>query len=161
MKGRGKVQYLLSLFISVFLALVLGGAIMAMTGHNPVEGYSALLTGALGTPRGIGNTLAKTATLCLTGLATAVAAQAGIFNVGGEGQLYLGAIASAYVGARLTGLSPWIAVPLCLLSAMVAGGLYAWIPAVLKVKLKVSEVITTIMLNSAAIYFCSFLPTGR
>jgi len=160
MKGRSKAQYLASLFISVVLALVLGGIIMVLTGHNPIEGYGALLTGALGTQRGLGNTLAKTATLCLTGLATAVAAQAGIFNVGGEGQLYLGAIASAYVGARLAGISPWLGIPLCLLAAMVAGGLYAWIPAVLKVKLKVNEVITTIMLNSAAIYFCSFLANG-
>ena len=89
-----------------------------------------------------------------------MAAQAGIFNVGGEGQLYLGAIASAYVGARLTGVTPWIALPLCFLAAIAAGGLYAWIPAVLKVKMKVNEVITTIMMNSAAIYFCSYLANG-
>ena len=160
MKSKARIQYLVSLVISVLLALVLGGIIMALTGHNPLEGYGALITGALGTQRGIGNTLAKTATLCLTGLATAVAAKAGIFNVGGEGQLYLGAIASAYVGAKLTGTSPWLAIPLCLLAAIVAGGLYAFVPALLKVKLKVNEVITTIMLNSAAIYFCSYLANG-
>ncbi|MDO4837068.1 MAG: ABC transporter permease [Clostridia bacterium] len=160
MKSKAKVQYLVSLAVSVLLALVLGGVIMALTGHDPLEGYSALITGALGTKRGLGNTLAKTATLCLTGLATAVAAKAGIFNVGGEGQLYLGAIASAYVGAKLAGLSPWIGIPLCLLAAMAAGGVYAVVPAILKVKLKVSEVITTIMLNSAAIYFCSYLANG-
>ena len=159
-KSKSRLQYLFSLTVSVLLALVLGGLIMAATGHNPIEGYGALLSGALGTSRGIGNTLAKSATLCLTGLATAVAAQAGIFNVGGEGQLYLGAIASAYVGARLTGVTHWIALPLCFLAAIAAGGLYAWIPAVLKVKMKVNEVITTIMMNSAAIYFCSYLANG-
>ena len=119
----GKVNYLISLFISVLLALVVGGVIMALTGHDPAEGYSALITGALGTPRMLGNTLAKTATLFLTGLATAVAAQAGIFNVGGEGQLYLGAIAAAYMGAQLKGVSPWIGIPVCLLAAMAAGGI--------------------------------------
>lgn len=159
-KRKERLQYLLSLTVSVLLALVLGGVLMAATGHDPLEGYGALITGAFGSPRGIGNTLAKSATLCLTGLATAVAAQAGIFNVGGEGQLYLGAIASAYVGSRLAGVPAWIGVPLCLLAAMLAGGLYAWIPAVLKVKLKVNEVITTIMMNSAAIYFCSYLANG-
>lgn len=159
-KTRQNLQYLLSLFISVFAALALGGAIMALTGHDPIEGYSLMLQGAFGTSRAIGNTLAKSATLCLTGLATAIAAQAGIFNVGGEGQLYLGAMASAIVGAKLTGVSPWIAVPLCLLAAMAAGGFFAWIPGMLKVKMKVDEVITTIMLNSAAIYFCSFLANG-
>ncbi len=160
MKGKLRGEYLLSLIVSVAAALVLGGVIMALTGHPPLEGYALMVKGAFGTTRAIGNTLAKSATLCLTGLATAIAAQAGIFNVGGEGQLYLGAMASAIVGARLTGVSPWIGVPLCLLTAMAAGGLYAWGPAVLKVKLKVNEVITTIMLNSAAIYFCSFLANG-
>lgn len=160
MKTRQNLSYLLSLFIAVAAALLLGGVIMAVSGHDPIEGYQLMIQGAFGTQRASANTLAKASTLCLCGLATAIAAQAGIFNVGGEGQLYLGAMASAWLGARLTGISPWIAVPLCLLAAMLAGGLYAWIPGMLKVKMKVNEVITTIMLNSAAIFFCSFLANG-
>lgn len=160
MKGRKLIEYLAALLLSVVLALALGGIIMAASGHDPIEGYSLMLQGAFGKPRLIGDTLAKSATLCLTGLATAIAAQAGIFNVGGEGQLYLGAMASAIVGAKLTGVSPLIGVPLCLLAAMAAGGLYAWVPGVLKVKMKVDEVVTTILLNSAAIYFCSYLANG-
>ena len=153
-------EYLLSLFFSVFLALALGAVIILLTGKDPLKGYAALLNGALGSPRAIGNTLARSATLCLTGLAMAVAAQAGIFNVGGEGQLYLGGMAAAIVGYTLKGASPFIAVPLAFLAAILAGGLYAYIPAVLKVKRNVSEVITTIMLNSVAIYFCIYLATG-
>ncbi len=153
-------QYLLSLTISVVLALLLGAAIMALCGYDPLQCYAALAEGALGKPKAVGNTLAKTATLCLCGLAVAVGAKAGIFNVGGEGQLYLGAIASAIVGAKLTGVSPWIAVPLCLLAAALAGGLFAYVPGVLKVKLNISEVVTTILLNTAAISFCGFLSNG-
>lgn len=160
MKRKNQLEYLLALGMSVLLALLLGAGIMLASGHDPIQGYTLMFEGAFGTQRAIGNTLAKSATLCLTGLATAVAAQAGIFNVGGEGQLYLGAMASAIVGAKLAGLSPLIGVPLCLLAAMVAGGIYAWIPAVLKVKMKVDEVITTILLNTAAIYFCSYLANG-
>lgn len=160
MRLRKNMSYLLSLFIAVAAAFILGGVIMALSGHDPIEGYTLMFQGAFGTQRASANTLAKASTLCLCGLATAIAAHAGIFNVGGEGQLYLGAMASAWVGARLTGTSPWIAVPLCLLAAMLAGGIYAWIPGMLKVKMKVNEVITTIMLNSAAIYFCSFLTNG-
>ena len=159
-RQRLEGQYLLSLLLSVLLALLVGAGIMALCGFDPLECYRALLVGALGKTRALGNTLAKTATLCLCALAVAVAAKAGVFNVGGEGQLYLGAIASALVGARLTGTSPWIAVPLCFLVAMLAGGVFAYVPAVLKVKLNVSEVITTILLNSAAIYFCGYLSTG-
>ena len=160
MKGRKLLEYLIALAVSVLLALIVGGVIMALSGFDPLRGYRLMIDGAFGKPRLIGNTLAKSATLCLTGLATAIAAQAGIFNVGGEGQLYLGAIASAYVGARLTGVPPIIGVPLCLLAAMAAGGFYAWVPGVLKVKMKVDEVVTTILLNSAAIYFCSYLANG-
>ena len=153
-------SYLVSLLISVLLALLVGAGIMLASGHNPIEGYAAMLSGALSSKRAVGDTLAKTATLCLTGLATAIAAQAGIFNVGGEGQLYFGAMASALLGAALTGVSPVIAVPLCLLAAMLAGGIWAFIPGWLKVKMKVNEVITTIMMNSIAIYFCAFLSNG-
>ena len=152
--------YLLSLAISVVLALLVGAGIMLASGHNPIAGYGAMLSGALSSKRAIGDTLAKTATLCLTGLATAVAAQAGIFNVGGEGQLYFGAMASALAGAALMGAPAVVAVPLCLLAAIAAGGLWAFIPGWLKVKMKVNEVITTIMLNSVAIYFCAFLSNG-
>ncbi len=152
-------DYLVSLLTAVLLALAVGAGIMLVCGHNPLEGYGALIEGALGKPRAIGNTLAKTVTLCLTGLAMSLAAKAGVFNVGGEGQLYLGAMAAAVVGAQLDAPA-WLVTLLSLLAAMAAGGLYALLPGALKVKWKVDEVITTIMLNSVAIYFCSYLANG-
>ncbi len=153
-------DYLASLFVAVGLALLVGAGIMLLCGHNPVEGYAALFQGALGKPRAIGNTLAKSVTLCLTGLAMSVAAKAGVFNVGGEGQLYMGAMAAAVVGAQVKGVPAWLVVVLSLAAALLAGGLYALLPGALKVRWKVDEVITTIMLNSVAIYFCSFLANG-
>lgn len=152
-------DYLLSLLLAVALALLAGAGIMLLCGHDPVQGYAALLNGALGKPRAVGNTLAKTVTLALTGLAMSLAAKAGVFNVGGEGQLYLGAMAAAVVGAQFRGPA-WLVVALSLLAAMAAGGLYALLPGWLKVRWKVDEVITTIMLNSVAIYFCSYLANG-
>lgn len=153
-------QYLLSLLIAVGLALLVGAGIMLLCGHDPIQSYAALLNGALGKPRAVGNTLAKTVTLCLTGLAMSLAAKAGIFNVGGEGQLFLGAMAAAVVGAQVKGAPAWVVVILALLASMAAGGLYALLPGWLKVKWKVDEVITTIMLNSVAISFCSWLANG-
>ena len=152
--------HLVSLITSVCLALLLGALIMLATGYKPADGYAALIKGALGSVRGIGNTLARAVTLSMTGIAMAVAAQAGIFNVGGEGQLYLGGMASALVGAWLFGHSPYVVLPVAFLAAIAAGGLYALFPGWLKVKLHISEVITTIMLNSVAIYFCSYLANG-
>lgn len=164
--------YFGSLILSVVLALAVGAAIMAATGYDPLNAYHELFRGATGcdnlgqvftglfTKRQFGNTVEYAMVLFLTGLACAVGARAGIFNVGGEGQLYLGAIVSAYIGVVLNGLSPWIVIPAAALGAMAAGALYAWIPGVLKVKKKVNEVITTIMMNSIAIYFCAFLSNG-
>lgn len=164
--------YFGSLILSVVLALAVGAAIMAATGYDPLNAYHELFRGATGcdnlgqvftglfTKRQFGNTVEYAMVLFLTGLACAVGARAGIFNVGGEGQLYLGAIVSAYIGVVLNGLSPWIVIPMAALGAMAAGALYAWIPGVLKVKKKVNEVITTIMMNSIAIYFCAFLSNG-
>ena len=160
MKGNERTRYLISLAVSVLLALLVGAVIMLITGHDPLEGYGALLAGAFGDERAIGNTLYKSAQLCITGLATAVASASGIFNVGGEGQMYLGALASAWLGALLKGWSPWIAVPACFLIAILAGAAYAWIPAILKIKLKINEVITTILMNSIAIFFCTYMANG-
>lgn len=154
---REKKAYLISLFLSIFAALLIGALLMIITGYNPIEGYAAMLKGAFGSSRVFGNTLAKMLTLCLTGLAMAVGSHAGMFNVGGEGQLFLGGLAATMTAVCLQGVSPFIAVPLAFISAALAGGIYAWIPAVLKVKLNVSEVITTIMLNSVAIYLCTYL----
>ena len=164
--------YFISLASAMVLALVVGGVIMALTGHDPMEAYKALVQGATGcsswrefltqlfTKRQFGNTIEYAMVLFLTGLACALGARVGIFNVGGEGQLYLGAIVSAYIGVKLTGSSPVLAIAVAALGAMAVGGFYAWIPGVLKVKLKVNEVITTIMMNSIAIYFCAYLSNG-
>lgn len=108
-------DYLVSLVIAVTLALLAGAGIMALCGHHPLDCYGALLNGALGKPRALGNTLPKTVTLCLTGLAMSLAAKAGVFNVGGEGQLYLGAMAAAVVGAQVKGAPAWLVTVLALL----------------------------------------------
>lgn len=172
MKRKIDWGYFLSLFASVVLALLVGAVIMAVTGHDPVNAYTEMVKGATGCEswqelfsellkkRQFGNTIEYAMVLFLTGLACALGARVGIFNVGGEGQLYLGAIVSGYIGVVLTGMSPWIVIPVAAVGAMLAGGFYAWIPGVLKVKLKVNEVITTIMMNSIAIYFCAYLSNG-
>jgi len=160
MRKKLDKDYLISLFSSIFLAFCVGALIMLICGYNPIDCYAKLFVGALGTPFALGNTLEKMMVLALCGLAMCVAAQAGIFNVGGEGQLFMGALAAAVVGAQVKNVPPWVVVILALLAAVVAGGLYAWIPGAMKVYWKVDEVITTIMLNSAAIFFCSYMANG-
>ena len=153
-------RYLLSLAISVAAAFVIGAVILLIAGFEPLGTYAAMIKGAFGDARHIGDLLEYAMVLCLCGLACVLAARVGIFNVGGEGQLLLGGIFACQVGVWMKGQSPWLVIPCAALAAMAVGGFYAWIPGVLKVKVKVNEVITTIMLNTIAAYLCNFLAKG-
>lgn len=154
---KNKDGNLTSLFVAIAAALFIGALIILANGKNPIEGYAALLTGALGSKYSIATTLVKTVPLILTGLATAIAFRTGIFNIGGEGQLYLGAFAASYVGFTFMKLPGMIGIILAIVASAIVGGLYAFIPAMLKVRYSIDEVITTIMFNSIAIFFTDYL----
>ena len=153
-------RYLVSLVLSVALAFIIGGVILALSGFDPFAAYGAMLSGAFDSTRHVGDFMEYAMVLCVCGLACVLGARVGIFNVGGEGQLLLGAIFACQTGIWLDGMSPWLVIPAAALAAMLAGGLYALIPGVLKVKVKVNEVITTIMLNTVAAYLCQYLAKG-
>jgi simple sugar transport system permease protein len=157
LKIKQNMDYLVSLGIAISAALLIGALIMLTNGQNPIVGYTSLISGAFGSKYKIATTFAKTVPLILTGLATAISFRSGIFNIGGEGQLYLGAFAAAYVGFTFTNLPVVVAVLLAIVASSIVGAAYAFIPAILKVKYKVDEVITTIMLNSVAILFTNYL----
>ena len=158
--SKKRISYIISLSVSILLALLIGALVLALSGYSPLRAYGEMLRGALGSMRHIGDTLEYAMVLCICALACIVGAKAGIFNVGGEGQLLLGAIVAAQIGVRMAGQSPWIAIPCAMLGAMGMGAAYAFLPGILKVKLKVSEVITTIMLNTVAVYICQYLAKG-
>jgi ABC-type uncharacterized transport system permease subunit len=135
-----------------------------------IESYAALVRGAIGDPGQVGSaivslnpdalrtafnpmseTILSGTPLVLTGLAVALAFRAGLFNIGGEGQVQVGALAAVAVGFGLTGLPWFIHLPLALLGGAAAGGLWGLIPGVLKARTGAHEVITTIMLNFVAV----------
>ncbi len=143
--------------LAVALALLAGAALIALSGASPVDAYLALLEGSfLGTEKvpwteALGRTLEKATPLVMGGLAVAFAFKAGLFNIGGQGQLIIGALVAGAVGFGFQGL-PWIIhMPLALLAGSIAGGLWGTIPGVLKASRGAHEVITTIMLNFVAI----------
>ena len=160
MKKRIDPGYLISLLLSVVLAFVIGAVILAIAGFSPGKAYLAMLNGAFSSARHIGDLLEYAMVLCLCGLACVLGARVGIFNVGGEGQLLLGAIFAAQVGVWMDGQPRFLVIVCAALAAMAVGGLYAFLPGVLKVKVKVNEVITTIMLNTVAASFCQYLAKG-
>ncbi|MDP8947793.1 MAG: ABC transporter permease [Actinomycetota bacterium] len=136
--------------IAILLSFVIGAVIVLATGNNPIAGYAALIGGAFGSATSIGRTLLYTTPLIFTGLAVAVAFRAGLFNIGGEGQLYIGAVTAAWLGVSLGFLGP-LAIPITLVACLITGFMWGSIPGALKARFGAHEVITTIMLNFVAI----------
>ncbi len=142
--------------LAILISFAIGAAIILATGRNPIAAYSALITGAFGSPAAIGRTLVNATPLIFTGLAVAVAFRAGLFNIGGEGQFYIGAITAAWLGVSLGFLGP-IALPITLVACIITGFLWGAIPGALKAYFGAHEVITTIMLNFIAINLTVYL----
>ena len=142
--------------IAILIAFAIGAVIILATGNNPAAAYAALAKGAFGNPAAIGRTIVNTTPLIFTGLAVAVAFRTGLFNIGGEGQFYMGAIAAAFLGVSL-GFLGFAAIPLVLLGCILAGFIWGSLPGILKAYFGAHEVITTIMLNFIAIFFTAYL----
>lgn len=155
--------WMLTPFLILVAAFITNGIIIFLFGYNPIEAYVAATKVTFGSLRGVGETLVKSTPFLMTGLSVAIAFRCGIWNIGAEGQFLIGALAATWFGTKIAVLlpnTPWIAVPLCLSMAVVAGGLWGIIPAVLKVTRGVNEVISTIMLNYVAINFVSLMIDG-
>ena len=146
--------------IPVVLALAIGAIVLAATGHDPLSVYRLMAVESFGGEKRLQATLSAATPLLLTGLATAVAFRTGIFNVGVEGCFYLGGIVAAGLGFWLVGWPSTLIIPVALLAAALIGGLWLLLPGVLKVRLGVDEVVTTLMLNFVAINLTSWLVNG-
>ena len=143
--------------VAVIVAFLVGAAVLAATGYSPIDAYTQLLIGAFGSSYGVGQTLAQATPIIFTSLAFLFAFKCGLFNIGAEGQLYVGGMAAALVGISFTNLPIYVHLPLALLAGAAGGALWAFIPAVLKAKLDAHEVITTLMLTYVAIYVTGYL----
>jgi simple sugar transport system permease protein len=161
----GLGQKILVPILAVFTALVIGGLIILISGGNPIEAYKGLIEGAFGTPKAISETFIWSTPYILAGLAVALAFKGGLFNIGAEGQLALGALAAAWLGYGLpkaigTTIPAIIHVPICVIGGALAGGLWGAIPGWLKARFGAHEVINTIMMNYIALGLVSFLLNG-
>ncbi|NTV45761.1 MAG: ABC transporter permease, partial [Chlorobiales bacterium] len=137
--------------LALVVAFMLGGLLIWLIGQNPFAIYGKMFSMTLGNEYGLGQVLFRATPLILTGLAVAIPFQAGLFNIGGEGQVLMGAFACALVGTLLPASTSWIvAVPVSLLSAMLAGAVWGGFAGWLRSRFGVNEVITTIMLNFIA-----------
>lgn len=146
---------------AVALSLLLAAGLIAAAGVNPLAAYAELLRGALGSRLALTETLARATPLILTGLAAAVAFRARLWNIGGEGQFYLGALLTAWAGhGLLASWPPLLGIPTLLLLGMTAGALLLIGPVLLRLSLGVDEVVTTLLLNFVAILFVGLMIEG-
>ncbi len=158
MRGRQWRAALLSPALALALAMLAGHLLVLLAGATPRLVFGALLEGTWGTPYGIGQVLFKATPLIFTGLAVAIPFRAGLFNIGAEGQVVLGALAAGLIGASLPAGTPWpLAIPPVVLGAALVGGTWGALPGALKARFGAHEVITTIMLNFVALALANYL----
>ncbi len=148
MKNNAGVKSLLA----VILGLLFGGILMAIIGFDPIEGYTWLFKGGLMNKQRIGNAIATSTPLILTGLSVAFAFKTGLFNIGAPGQMLMGGFAAIAIGLSVD-MPTIVIVPIMVLAGIFAGALTAFIPGILKAKFNVNEVVSAIMTNWIAYWF--------
>ena len=131
-------------------ALVIGAIFILLAKSDPIRAYQVMLTGPFSSSFGITETLVRTTPLLLTGLGIIISFRCGVLNIGGEGQILVGAIASAGVALAFPNLPGLLLFPLVLISGGLAGGIWGAIAGVLKARLNVNEILSTVMLNQIA-----------
>ncbi|MBC8323648.1 MAG: ABC transporter permease [Candidatus Marinimicrobia bacterium] len=146
--------------LSMLFALIAGSFVFWINGANPFEAYKEMFIGAFGDGYSISETLVQTTPLLFTGLAVSLTLRTLLWNIGAEGQFFMGAMGATWAAQTFSNQPPWILIPLLMLSAAVAGALWGLPPAILKTKLHVNEILTTLLLNYVAIFYVNYLLYG-
>ncbi len=154
------VTYFVIPLVSIILALLLGGIFTALMGYDPLNMYVLMYKGSFGTAYGLSETIVKAIPLMLAGLGVALAFKMLLWNIGAEGQLYMGAFAASWVALYWHNLPPALVLPAMILAGFLGGALWGLIPAIPKALLGVNETITTLMLNYVAILWVDYLVYG-
>ncbi len=163
LEKRGEISraaVFLNPVLSILLALLTGGIFLVGTGYRPLDVYSAMISGAFGSEYGLSETVVKAIPLLLCGLAVSIAFRMQLWNIGAEGQFYMGAVAATWIALFHSSGPRYLVLLLLLLAGFAAGGLWGLLPAIPRAFFKVNETITTLMLNYVAILFSSFFVYG-
>jgi simple sugar transport system permease protein len=154
---------LIDVFLPVFAtlaALAIGAVMLLLLNVNPLEAYRALWEGAFGSTNALAETLVKATPLLLVGLGICISFRGDVINIGGEGQMVVGAILGTLVGLNFTQWPGWIVIPAALLAGFVGGAIWGGIPGFLKAQFNVNEILSTVMMNAIAVQLMNFLLRG-
>jgi len=155
-----KLYNILMPLLATLLALIVGSVMLILLGVNPIEAYKALIEGAFGSKNAIADTIVKATPLLLVGVGICIAFRGGVINIGGEGQLVVGALAATFLGLSFPDAPGWLIIPLALLAGFLGGAVWGGIPGVLKAYFNVNEILSTIMMNQIAVQGMNFLLRG-
>ncbi len=157
---RSKLIGLLIPLCAVLGALVIGAIMLIAIDANPIKGYGTMLAAAFGNIDGLSNTAVKSIPLLLVGVGICIAFRASVINIGGEGQMVMGALLSTIAALSLPDLPSFLIIPLVLIVGFLGGALWGAIPGALKAYFNVSEILSTIMLNIVAVQIMNFMLRG-
>jgi simple sugar transport system permease protein len=143
--------------LATLAALAVGAVMLFLLGANPVDAYRALWEGAFGSTNALADTLVKATPLLLVGLGICIAFRGGVINIGGEGQLVVGAISATLVGLSFPDSPGWLIISLALLVGFLGGAIWGGIPGLLKAYFNVNEILSTIMMNQIAVQGMNYL----
>jgi len=153
----GVIVPLLLPLLGMVLALLIGAVMLIILHVNPILAYAEMVKGAFGSVSGITQTLVKATPLLLVGLGICIAFRASVINIGGEGQIIVGAIAATWWPLTFRTWPGWLLIPSTLLVGFAAGALWGFIPGILKARLKVNEILSTVMMNAIALQLMNLL----
>ena len=156
----GRINFITVPLLAAVVGLLVGAVILLFLGANPIEAYVAMAQGALGTPNAVADTLVKAGPLLFVAIGTCIAYRGGVINIGGEGQLVMGALTATTIALAAPGLPSWLLIPLALLGGCLGGGAWAGLAGWLKARFRVNEVLSTVMLNAIAVQFMNYLLRG-
>ncbi|MFI5252112.1 MAG: ABC transporter permease [Bacteroidota bacterium] len=143
--------------LAIGLSFLVGGVFIIFLGKDPIEIFGKFFAESFGNSYGVGQILFKATPMIFTGLAAAICFRSGLFNIGAEGQLLIGAFTTAWVGFTFTSLPAFILLPLCVIGGILGGAFWGIIPGILKAKFGAHEVINTIMMNFIGAAMISYL----
>jgi simple sugar transport system permease protein len=146
--------------LSVIAALAIGAIMLLLLGADPVEGYGAMLRGAFGSGNALTATILKATPLLLVGVGIVIAFRANVINIGAEGQMVLGGLFATMAALYLPAMPAVIMIPTVLFAGIIGGGIWGWLPGMLKAYYRVNEILSTIMLNIVAVQLMNYLLRG-
>ena len=146
--------------LATLAALLVGAVMLLFLKVNPIEAYKALWDGAFGTSNAFAETLVKATPLLLVALGICISFRGDVINIGGEGQMIIGALLATWVGLTFTTLPGWLVIVLALLAGFLGGAVWGGIPGILKAYFRVNEILSTVMMNAIAVQLMNFFLRG-